>query len=174
MRIKPNFLNAEMNVSSVNTMNYELRTMNYFMKNKANQTQTFSSGSWLSPFFPKTYLFFAIFHHFSHFFTLFYHFFLTHFAQTTQLAKQTLIFSPKTTLVPLNFPHFSPFSPIFHAFRLKSVSLGKLAEQCQRCRFGDFHIYELPRRLLRPVKNNYPVRSGPADQLWPIFPVFNA
>jgi len=36
MQNKPNLLNAQMNITSVNTMNYELRTMNYFMQNKAN------------------------------------------------------------------------------------------------------------------------------------------
>jgi len=36
MQNKPNLLKAEMNVSSVNTMNYELRTMNYLMQNKPN------------------------------------------------------------------------------------------------------------------------------------------
>ena len=51
MQNKPNFPNTQINVTSVNTMNYELRTMNYFMQNKpnsnpiqtqfkANQTQT--------------------------------------------------------------------------------------------------------------------------------------
>ncbi len=36
MQNKPNLLKRQMNVSSVNTMNYELRTMNYFMQNKPN------------------------------------------------------------------------------------------------------------------------------------------
>ena len=36
MQNKPNLLNAQMNITSVNTMNYELRTMNYFMQNKPN------------------------------------------------------------------------------------------------------------------------------------------
>ena len=33
---KPNFQNAQINVTSINTMNYELRTMNYFTQNKPN------------------------------------------------------------------------------------------------------------------------------------------
>jgi len=55
---KPNFPNAQMNITSVNTMNYELRlsavalakaeTMNYFMQNKPNQTQPVVSLSNLS------------------------------------------------------------------------------------------------------------------------------
>ncbi|MHC4659608.1 MAG: hypothetical protein ACYS83_10620, partial [Planctomycetota bacterium] len=36
---KPNFPHAQMNVTAVNTMNNELRTMNYFVQNKPNQTQ---------------------------------------------------------------------------------------------------------------------------------------
>jgi hypothetical protein len=36
---KPNLLDDQMNVTAVNTMNNELRTMNYFMQNKPNQTQ---------------------------------------------------------------------------------------------------------------------------------------
>ena len=44
MQNKPNLLNAQMNITSVNTMNYEQLTMNYANKNKPNskpkQTQT--------------------------------------------------------------------------------------------------------------------------------------
>jgi len=36
MQNKPNLLNAQMNVSSAITMNYEQLTMNYANKNKAN------------------------------------------------------------------------------------------------------------------------------------------
>jgi hypothetical protein len=39
MQNKPNLLDAQMNVTAVNTMNNELRTMNYFVQNKPNQTQ---------------------------------------------------------------------------------------------------------------------------------------
>ena len=39
MQNKPNLLYAQMNVSSVNTMNYELRTMNYFIQNEPKRTQ---------------------------------------------------------------------------------------------------------------------------------------
>ncbi|MHC4752886.1 MAG: hypothetical protein ACYTFW_23825 [Planctomycetota bacterium] len=39
MQNKANLLDTQMNVSSVKTMNNELRTMNYFMQNKPNQTQ---------------------------------------------------------------------------------------------------------------------------------------
>jgi hypothetical protein len=39
MQNKPNLLDAQMNVSSVKTMNYEQITMNNANKNKANQTQ---------------------------------------------------------------------------------------------------------------------------------------
>jgi len=39
MQNKPNFLGAQMNVSSVLTMNYEQITMNNANKNKPNQTQ---------------------------------------------------------------------------------------------------------------------------------------
>jgi hypothetical protein len=40
MQNKPNLPDAQMNVTAVNTMNNELRTMNYFMQNKPNQTQS--------------------------------------------------------------------------------------------------------------------------------------
>jgi len=36
---KPNFPNAQMNITSVISMNYEQRTTNYFLQNKPNQTQ---------------------------------------------------------------------------------------------------------------------------------------
>jgi hypothetical protein len=36
MQNKPNFLDDQMNVSSYITMNYEQRSMNYEVKNKAN------------------------------------------------------------------------------------------------------------------------------------------
>ena len=39
MQNKPNLLNAQMNVTSVKTKNYEQRTMNNANKNKAKQTQ---------------------------------------------------------------------------------------------------------------------------------------
>ena len=39
MQNKANFPHHQMNVSAVITMNYEQRTMNYEIKNKANQTQ---------------------------------------------------------------------------------------------------------------------------------------
>jgi len=39
MQNKPNLLNAQMNVRSSITMNYEQLTMNYANKNKPNQTQ---------------------------------------------------------------------------------------------------------------------------------------
>jgi len=39
---KPNFPNNQINITSVNTMNYEQRTTNYFMQNKPNQTQFFT------------------------------------------------------------------------------------------------------------------------------------
>jgi len=41
---KPNFLNAQMNVTSVKTMNYEQITMNNANKNKPNQSQ-FQTGT---------------------------------------------------------------------------------------------------------------------------------
>jgi hypothetical protein len=40
MQNKPNFRKAQMNVTAVNTRNNELRTMNYFVQNKPNQTQS--------------------------------------------------------------------------------------------------------------------------------------
>jgi hypothetical protein len=39
MQNKPNLLNAQMNLTSVKTMNYEQKTMNNANKNKANQSQ---------------------------------------------------------------------------------------------------------------------------------------
>jgi hypothetical protein len=39
MQNKANFPDDQMNVTAVNTMNNELRTMNYFVQNKANRTQ---------------------------------------------------------------------------------------------------------------------------------------
>ena len=39
MQNKPNLLNAQMNVSSAITMNYEQLTMNYANKNKPKQSQ---------------------------------------------------------------------------------------------------------------------------------------
>jgi hypothetical protein len=43
MQNKPNLPDAQMNVTAVITMNNELRTMNYFVQNKPNQTQ-FQTG----------------------------------------------------------------------------------------------------------------------------------
>ena len=40
MQNKPNLPNTQMNITSVNTMNYEQRTTNYFMQNKANLPDT--------------------------------------------------------------------------------------------------------------------------------------
>ena len=51
MQNKPNLLDAQMNVSSVKTMNYEQITMNNANKNKPNQTQPVVS---LSNLFPKS------------------------------------------------------------------------------------------------------------------------
>jgi len=39
MQNKPNLRDTQMNVTAVNTMNNELRTMSYFVQNKPNQTQ---------------------------------------------------------------------------------------------------------------------------------------
>jgi hypothetical protein len=39
MQNKPNLLDAQMNITSVKTMNYEQITMNNANKNKPNQTQ---------------------------------------------------------------------------------------------------------------------------------------
>jgi len=44
MQNKPNLLNAQMNVTSVKTMNYEQITMNNANKNKPNQSQ-FQTGA---------------------------------------------------------------------------------------------------------------------------------
>jgi len=51
MQNKANLLDAQMNVSSVKTMNYEQITMNNANKNKPNQTQPVVS---LSNLFPKS------------------------------------------------------------------------------------------------------------------------
>ena len=50
---KPKVKIGKMNVTSANTMNYELRTMNYFMQNKPKQSQNvaeFHTGELLGIF----------------------------------------------------------------------------------------------------------------------------
>jgi len=53
MQNKPNLLDAQMNVSSVKTMNYEQITMNNANKNKPNQTQFPKSQNELKLLFHK-------------------------------------------------------------------------------------------------------------------------
>jgi len=57
MQNKPNLLNAQMNLSSVKTMNYEQITMNNANKNKPNQTRSeaeIPTGELLAILKPRT------------------------------------------------------------------------------------------------------------------------
>jgi hypothetical protein len=72
MQNKPNLPDAQMNVTAVNTMNNELRTMNYFLQNKPNQTQSQTLHT-LAHFYPS---------------------FLTYFTQTLQPNRASPIFRP--------------------------------------------------------------------------------
>ena len=51
--------------------------------------------------------------------------------------------------------------------------LHKLSKQRQRTGFCNFHLRKFPRQTPRPIKYHYPILSGPADQLRPIFTIFS-